>query len=359
MVARIHHQAGGGVKESVFIVAEAGVNHNGSLEWAKKMVAFAGACGCDAVKFQTFRAERIVSAGAPKCSYQIETTGEEESQLEMIRRLELDEAAHRELIRVAGEEGVDFISTPFDEESATLLASLGVKRIKVPSGEITNLPFLVHVARLRKPILLSTGMAYLSEIDEAVRAIKENSPLRHAQDSLPFLTLLHCLTQYPAPVEEVNLRCMLTLREAFKLPVGYSDHTLGIEVPMAAVALGATVIEKHFTLDRTLPGPDHRASLEPTELKKMVQGIRNIEASLGDGWKTPSASEFENRERVRKGLVAAKDLKAGHRLGPEDITAKRPAKGISPGQKPLVIGSILQRDIEQDTPITWEHLLRR
>ena len=251
------------MKESVFIIAEAGVNHNGSLEAGKKMVAVAAACGCDAVKFQTFRAERLVSAAAPKCNYQIETTGAEESQFEMIRKLELNEAAHLELIRVAGEEGIDFISTPFDEASATLLASLGVKRIKLPSGEITNLPFLVHVAKLKKPILLSTGMAYLSEIDEAVRAIQENSPLLHAQGSLPFLTLLHCLTQYPAPVEEVNLRCMLTLREAFKLPVGYSDHTLGIEVPIAAVALGATVIEKHFTLDRTLPGPDHRASLEP------------------------------------------------------------------------------------------------
>ena len=344
---------------NAYIIAEAGVNHNGSLEAAKKMVAVASACGCDAVKFQTFRAERLVSAGAPKCSYQVETTGAEESQLEMIRKLELDEAAHLELIRVAGEEGIDFISTPFDEESATLLANLGVKRIKLPSGEITNLPFLVHVAKLKKPILLSTGMSYLSEIDEAVRAIQENSPLLHAQGSLPLLTLLHCLTQYPAPVEEVNLRCMLTLREAFKLPVGYSDHTLGIEVSLAAVALGATVIEKHFTLDRTLPGPDHRASLDPGELQKMVQGIRNIEASLGDGWKIPSVSEFENRERVRKSLVVTADLKAGHRLEPEDITAKRPGNGINPGQRQWVIGSILRKGIKQDTPITWEHLLNR
>jgi N-acetylneuraminate synthase len=347
------------MKESVFIIAEAGVNHNGSLEAGKKMVAAAAACGCDAVKFQTFRAERLVSTAAPKCNYQIETTGAEESQFQMIRKLELNEAAHLELIRVAGEEGIDFISTPFDEASATLLASLGVKRIKLPSGEITNLPFLVHVAKLKKPILLSTGMAYLSEIDEAVRAIQENFPLLHAQGSLPFLTLLHCLTQYPAPVEEVNLKCMLTLREAFKLPVGYSDHTLGIEVPIAAVALGATVIEKHFTLDRTLPGPDHRASLEPGELQKMVQGVRNIEASLGDGWKIPSGSEFENRERVRKSLVVTADLKAGHRLGPEDITAKRPGNGINPVQRQWVIGSILRKGIQRDTPITWEHLLNR
>jgi N,N'-diacetyllegionaminate synthase len=344
---------------NAYIIAEAGVNHNGRLDAAKKMVAIASACGCDAVKFQTFRAEKLVSAGAPKCSYQVETTRAEESQLEMIRKLELNEAAHLELVRVAGEEGVDFISTPFDEESATLLANLGVKRIKLPSGEITNLPFLAHVAKLKKPILLSTGMTYLSEIDEAVRAIQGNSPLLHAQGSLPFLTLLHCLTQYPAPVQEVNLKCMLTLREAFKLPVGYSDHTLGIEVSLAAVALGAPVIEKHFTLDRTLPGPDHRASLEPAELKEMVQGIRNIEASLGDGWKTPSASEFENRERVRKGLVATKDFKVGHRLQPEDLMAKRPGNGISPGQRELVIGAILQKDIERDTPITWEHLLNR
>jgi N-acetylneuraminate synthase len=344
---------------NAYIIAEAGVNHNGSLEAAKKMVAVASACGCDAVKFQTFRAERLVSAGAPKCSYQVETTGAEESQLEMIRKLELDEAAHLELIRVAGEEGIDFISTPFDEESATLLANLGVKRIKLPSGEITNLPFLVHVAKLKKPILLSTGMSYLSEIDEAVRAIQENSPLLHAQGSLPLLTLLHCLTQYPAPVEEVNLRCMLTLREAFKLPVGYSDHTLGIEVPMAAVALGATVIEKHFTLDRGLPGPDHRASLAPAELKKMVKGIRNIEASLGDGIKIPAASEWENREKARKSLVATRYLKKGHRLGASDLMAKRPGNGIGPRYKELVIGAELQEDISQDDLLSWHHLLKK
>lgn len=347
------------MSKPVFIIAEAGVNHNGHLDWAKKLVAVAAECGCNAIKFQTFRAERVVSAQAPKCDYQKETTGALESQLEMIRKLELDEAAHIALMRVARDEGLDFISTPFDEESATLLADLGVPAIKLPSGEISNLPFLGHVARLRKPLLLSTGMAYLSEVDEAVRIIQgEWGEMGCPEASAP-LTLLHCTTEYPAPMNEVNLRAMVTLREAFKLPVGYSDHTRGIEISLAAVAMGAGVIEKHFTLDRSLPGPDHPASLEPMELKKMVEGIRHVEEALGDGRKTPARSEMKNRELVRKSLVATRDLPLGHRLAADDLMAKRPGSGLSPSLKSTVIGAVLQKEIPRDSILTWGHLLKR
>jgi len=342
-----------------YVIAEAGVNHNGRLDWAKKLVAAAAECGCNAIKFQTFRADRVVSAQAPKCDYQKDTTGALESQLDMIRKLELNAAAHRALMKAARDEGLDFISTPFDEESASYLADLGVLTIKLPSGEISNLPFLGHVAGLQKPLILSTGMAYLSEVDEAVRTIQEVFRGSPPAGLLPPLTLLHCTTEYPAPVEEVNLNCLTTLREAFHLPVGYSDHTRGIEIPLAAVALGATIIEKHFTLDQTLPGPDHRASLEPRELKKMVQGIRNVESALGDGLKSPTTSEMKNRNLVRKSLVAAKDLQAGDRLAPDDLIPKRPGQGMSPCLKPLVIGAVLQKDLSRDSLLTWEHLLRQ
>lgn len=342
-----------------YIIAEAGVNHNGDLDLAKKLVAAAAKCGCNAVKFQTFRAERVVSATAPKCDYQIQTTGTEESQFDMLRKLELDEASHRELIYLARDEGLDFISTPFDEESASFLGDLGVECMKLPSGEVTNLPFLDHVAHMQIPIMLSTGMAFLSEVDEAVRTIRgvwrNNAP----KGNLPPLTVLHCLTEYPAPMEEVNLKAMIIMGDAFKLPVGYSDHTLGIEVSLAAVALGATVIEKHFTLDKTLPGPDHRASLEPSELEHLVQGIRNIEAALGDGSKVPAASELKNRELARRSLVATRDLEKGHRLVPGDLMAKRPGSGISPKHRALATGSILQKDIERDSALSWEHLFKR
>ncbi len=347
------------MKEPVLIIAEAGVNHNGCLDMAKTLLARAAECGCDAVKFQTFRADRVVSRLAPKCAYQAENTGEAESQFEMIRRLELDEEAHRKLIDLSEEEGIEFISTPFDEESATFLALLGVHRLKLPSGEITNLPFLTHAARLGKPILLSTGMAYLSEVDEAVRTIQRAWGETAPAGNLPGLTLLHCTTEYPAPINEVNLRAMITLREAFHLPVGYSDHTLGIEVALAAVALGARVIEKHFTLDRTLPGPDHRASLEPSDLKKMVEGIRRVEEALGDGRKVPSPSEIKNRDLVRKSLVAMRDLPSGHRLTADDLAAKRPGSGLSPGLKGTVIGAVLEKGIARDGVLTWEHLFNQ
>ncbi len=345
--------------DKTFIIAEAGVNHNGRLELAKQLLGTAAECGCDAIKFQTFNADRLVSRMAPKCAYQEKTTDGGESQWEMIRRLELDEEAHRELIGLAQEAGIEFISTPFDEESATLLDSLGVHRIKLPSGEISNLPFLIHAARLRKPILLSTGMAYLSEVDEAVRIIQgEWGEMGCPEASAP-LTLLHCTTEYPAPMNEVNLRAMVTLREAFKLPVGYSDHTRGIEIPLAAVAMGAGVIEKHFTLNRSLPGPDHPASLEPMELKKMVEGIRHVEEALGDGRKTPARSEMKNREVVRKSLVATRDLPPGHRLTADDLMAKRPGTGLSPSLKSTVIGAVLQKEIPRDSILTWGHLLKR
>lgn len=344
---------------SAYIIAEAGVNHNGNIDLAKKLVAVAAKCGCNAVKFQTFRAERVVSASAPKCDYQVENIGPEESQYEMLRKLELDEVAHRELIDLARDEGIDFISTPFDEKSATFLVDLGVKYIKLSSGEITNLPLLDHVAHLQRHIILSTGMAYLSEVDEAVRTIQDVWQDSNPKGHLPSLTLLHCLTEYPAPVEEVNLMAMVTLREAFKLPVGYSDHTLGIEIALAAVALGATVIEKHFTLDTTLPGPDHRASLELHELKLLVEGIRNIEAALGDGSKVPAPSELKNRELVRRSLVVTRDLKKGQRLMPGDLMAKRPGNGISPRHMAQAIGSELQKDLTRDSALTWEHLLKR
>ncbi len=342
-----------------YIIAEAGVNHNGDIELAKRMVGIAASCGCDAVKFQAFKAKRMISANAPKCDYQFESTGSGESHLQMVERLELNEKAHRELMGTAADEGIDFLSSPFDEESATMLSELGMKFMKIPSGEITNLPFLVHVSRLFRPIILSTGMSYLSEVDEAVRIIRNTWRDDFPQGDFPAFTLLHCLTEYPAPVREVNLRAMITLQRAFGLPVGYSDHTLGIEISMAAVAMGAKVIEKHFTMDRSMPGPDHRASLEPRELKQLIRGIRNIEEAMGNGLKVPAPAEIKNRTLVRKGLVALRNLKPGHRISTGDVTGKRPFNGLSPGQKELVVGAIVQKAVERDAAIGWEHLLRR
>ncbi|MCX5907020.1 MAG: N-acetylneuraminate synthase, partial [Deltaproteobacteria bacterium] len=310
------------------------------------------------VKFQTFKAEKVVTRSAPQAEYQARNTGKVESQYDMLKRLELDAEAHRKIASYCRKKKIIFLSSPFDEESATLLAYLGVNRIKLPSGEISNLPFLAHVARLQKPILLSTGMAYLAEVDDAVRTIQKEWQKKNFAGSAHGLTLLHCLTEYPAPMEEVNLKAMITLREAFQLPVGYSDHTLGIEIALAAAALGAAVIEKHFTLDRTLPGPDHQASLEPAELKKMVVGVRNIERALGNGIKAPAESELKNRDLVRKSLLVTRNFKAGHRLQAGDLAAKRPGGGISPGQKKLLVGAVLQKSIARDTLLTWDHLLK-
>ena len=316
-----------------FIIAEAGVNHNGSLDMALKMVDAAVAAGADAVKFQTFRAERIIAASAPKAGYQQQTTGSDESQLEMVKKLELDELAHTRLYQHCQSKDIQFLSTPFDLESIDLLNRLGLEIFKIPSGEITNLPYLRRLGTLGKRLILSTGMADLGEIEDALDVLTESgTPLGN-------ITVLHCNTEYPTPFEDVNLRAMLTIQNAFPgIAVGYSDHTSGIEVPIAAVAMGARVIEKHFTLDRNLPGPDHRASLEPHELSAMISGIRNIERALGTGIKKPSPSELKNKPIARKSIVAARDIVRGEPLTEENLTVKRPGIGISSMRWDEIIG---------------------
>ena len=331
-----------------FVIAEAGVNHNGDVELAKRLVDVATEAGADAVKFQTFKAERVVSATAPKAEYQLQTTDAAESQLDMLRRLELSPEAHRELQAYCQERGVLFMSTPFDEESADLLDELGVPVFKIGSGEITNCPFLEYVARKGKPIILSTGMSYLSEVDEAVRVIHDAG--------CDQLVLLHCISNYPADPADANLRAMQTMAIAFGVPVGYSDHTLGTEVAIVAVALGACVIEKHFTLDRSLPGPDHRASLEPDELTALVQGIRTVEAALGHERKEPAASEADTAAVARRSLVAAKDISAGTKLTEELIAIKRPGTGLPPSMRPYLIGHTVRMTIPAGALLTLEML---
>jgi N,N'-diacetyllegionaminate synthase len=333
---------------NVFIIAEAGVNHNGSLELALQLVDAAKASGADAVKFQTFRAEDLATRTAHKAAYQERTTAESETQFEMLRRLELDTAAHRRIIEHCKMVGILFLSSPFDAKSVDLLDSLDVPIFKVPSGEITNFPFLRHLAKTGRPIILSTGMSTLGEVEEAVQVLRDAGALQ--------LTLLHCVTEYPAPYGEVNLRAMQTLKVAFGLPVGYSDHSPGIEISIAATALGAEVIEKHFTLDRALPGPDHAASLEPGELKEMVRAIRNVEAALGSGIKAPAACELPNISVARKSVVAAKPLKAGHKLLEQDLEVKRPGNGIGSKFISALLGRTLRADVEKDGIIRWDHL---
>ena len=332
----------------VFIIAEAGVNHNGSLELAKDLVRAAKASGADAVKFQTVQAERLATRTAQKAKYQKRTTAREESQLTMLRRLQLGERAHRSLLEFCRKMEIQFLSSPFDEESADLLAKIGVPTFKIPSGEITNLPFLRHIAKKKKPMILSTGMANLGEVEEAVHTIKSEGRCQ--------LSLLHCVTEYPAPYDEINLRAMETLRQAFGLPVGYSDHTPGIEVAVAAVALGAVVIEKHLTLDQSLPGPDHKASLEPEQFSCMVRSIRNVSLALGDGIKRPAPCEIPNMTVARKSIVAARDLDPGHKIAAVDLLVKRPGNGIPPKQLPLVIGRRVSKAVRQDELITWKAL---
>jgi N-acetylneuraminate synthase len=330
------------------IIAEAGVNHNGSLDLAVQLVEAAKASGADAVKFQTFRAERLATPSAHKAAYQDRTTAKTESQFEMLKRLELDAAAHQRLIAHCREIGIQFLSSPFDAPSADLLAALDVPVFKVPSGEITNLPFLARLARKGRPLILSTGMSTLGEVEEAVAVLRAAGATQ--------LTLLHCVTEYPAPYAEVNLRAMQTLRTAFGLPVGYSDHTLGIEIAVAAVALGAEVIEKHFTLDRALPGPDHAASLEPSELRQMVAAIRHVEVALGSGIKAPAPCEVPNISVARKSVVAARALPAGHQLAAEDLDVKRPGTGIAPKLLPALIGRTLRAAVAEDEILKWDHL---
>jgi N,N'-diacetyllegionaminate synthase len=324
------------------IIAEAGVNHNGDLILARQLIDVAAEAGADRVKFQTFTADSVVTTHAGKADYQIQSADTAESQHAMLRRLELTRDLHEELIAYSKLRGIQFFSSGFDPESIDLLAKLGVDCFKIPSGEITNLPYLRHVGRYSKPVILSTGMATLGEIEAALDVLELAGTRRER------ITVLHCNTEYPTPMVDVNLRAMLTIRDAFGVAVGYSDHTQGIEVPIAAVALGATVIEKHFTLDRNLPGPDHKASLEPDELKAMVAAIRNIEQALGDGVKRPSASEAKNKPIARKSLVASQTIRAGEVFSVKNITAKRPGTGISPMRWDEVIGQVAQKNYSKD-----------
>lgn len=332
--------------QKTFIIAEAGVNHNGDLNLALALVDAAAAAGADAVKFQTFDAKSLVSGGAPKADYQRATTDAAESQQAMLARLQLDDAAHRVLLARCRERGITFLSSPFDIPSADYLLGLDVPLLKIPSGEITNLPYLRHLGMSGKPLILSTGMSTLGEIEAALGVLEA------AGTPLSSITVLHCNTEYPTPFADVNLRAMPTLALAFGVTVGYSDHTPGIEVAIAAVALGAAVIEKHFTLDRNLPGPDHQASLEPAELAAMVASIRHIEAALGSPVKAPSPSELGNRPIARKSLVAARDIRQGELFSPANVVVKRPGTGISPMRWDEIMGRPAARDFKADELIS-------
>lgn len=324
------------------IIAEVGVNHNGDLEIAKSLVDIAADSGADIVKFQTFKADRLVTETASKAEYQISATGNKEFQHEMLKKLELSDEMHRELISHCKFRNIEFLSTGFDIESIDYLISLGQKLFKVPSGEITNLPYLRHIGKLGGEVILSTGMSEMHEILSAVKILEESGTQRRN------ITVLHCTSAYPVPIEEVNLLAMKSIKDSLKVKVGYSDHTLGIEIPIAAVALGAIVIEKHFTLDRNMEGPDHKASLEPSELKLMIEGIRKIELGLGDGIKKITPSESGNREVARKSLVAKQSIKQGEEFTTENVTCMRPGIGISPMEWDRLIGSKSHRSFEKN-----------
>jgi len=329
--------------EKVFIIAEAGVNHNGSLARAKKMVDIAARAGVDAVKFQTFKAETLVTKDAAKANYQIKTSGEDETQFEMLKKLELSYESHLELMAACKLNHIEFLSSPFDLTAIDLLNKMGIKKWKIPSGEITNLPYLRKIACLGQEIILSTGMADLEEIKAAV------SVFTRAGLSLEKITILHCNTEYPTPMSDVNLRAMQTIKDSFtEIKTGYSDHTKGIEIPIAAVALGATVIEKHFTLDRALPGPDHKASLLPDELAQMVRAVRNIEMALGDGIKQPSRSEKKNIPIARKSISASCNIAAGEKFTEDNLTVKRPGTGINPMKWDEIIGKYATKNYSKD-----------
>lgn len=338
------HSIGSG--HPCFIIAEAGVNHNGDMALAKRLIDVAQEAGADAVKFQTFKAEELVTKGAEKAEYQKNSTGSEESQFDMLKKLEFSPEGFRELSIYTKEKGILFLSTPDDRESADLLDELSVPAFKVGSGEITNFPLLKHIARKGKPIILSTGMATLEEVENALGVIRE--------EGTDDIVLLHCVTSYPAKIEDTNLRAMETLRDTFKLPVGLSDHTLGITIPVAAVALGACVVEKHFTLDKKLPGPDHRASLEPDELRQMIEAIRDTEKAMGNGIKKPTKAEEEIKKVARRSLVARVDIPQGTVITEEMLAVKRPANGLEPKYIEEVIGKKTKRNLEKDTPITWD-----
>lgn len=329
----------------VFIIAEAGVNHNGSIDIAKKMIDVAVDAGADAVKFQTFEAKRVIAKFAPKAEYQYRTTGENESQLEMVKKWELDINVHKELVAHCKKRSLLFLSSPFDLESIELLNSLGLEVFKIPSSEITNLPYLKKIGGLRKKIIMSSGMANLKEIEAALDILTKAGTYKKN------IIVLHCNTAYPTPFEDVNLLAMITIKDTLKVNVGYSDHTPGIEVPIAAVALGASIIEKHFTLDKSMRGPDHKASLEPDELKAMVEAVRNIERALGDGIKKVSQSESKNKPIVRKSIVASRAIEKGETFTAENITVKRPEAGISPMEWNNVIGKSAKRNFLEDEMI--------
>ena len=330
------------MKKPILIIAEAGVNHNGDLVLAKQLIDVAADAGADFVKFQTFSADRLVTREAKKSDYQSVTTGSEETQHQMLSRLELSANMHHELIAYCATRNIGFFSTGFDIESVDFLISLGINHFKIPSGEITNLPYLRHIGQFSKPVIISTGMATMADIKAAIDVLVQAGTTRS------LITVLHCTTEYPTPISEVNLHAMQSIQTAFGVAVGYSDHTAGIEVAIAAAALGATVIEKHFTLDKSLPGPDHKASLEPDELKAMVSAIRNIEIALGDGIKRLTPSEADNKPVARKSLVASKAIKAGEVFSAENITIKRPGTGISPMNWDSVIGCKAARDFAID-----------
>ena len=324
----------------ICIIAEAGVNHNGDIDLARKMVNVAKSAGADYIKFQTFIPEKLVSKFAEKAEYQKETTGANESQLQMLKKLTLTNDNFRELKEYCSKVGIGFISTPFDLESIDFLETFDMDLWKIPSGEITNLPYLEKIAKTKRKVVMSTGMCDMQEVKEAVDILEKNGSKE--------IILLHCNTQYPTPYEHVNLSAMQTIREETGKQVGYSDHTQGIEVPIAAVAMGATVIEKHFTLDKEMEGPDHKASLNPEELKAMVEAIRHIEVAVGDGKKEPSPSEQSNKSVARKSIVAKRNIKQGEILTEENLTVKRPGNGISPMCWYEIIGTSAIRDFMED-----------
>ncbi len=331
---------------STLIIAEAGVNHNGNFDYAKKLVEVAATCKVDIVKFQSFNSSELVTKSAAKAKYQLRNSGSYESQFEMLSRLELSQTQYETLKLLAEENNLEFLSTGFDLNSMEMLSKIGLKRIKIPSGEITNYPYLKYVASFKKEIILSTGMSTLREIEKALSVLIGNG------SSLEHITVLHCTSSYPTAMQAVNLKAMISIKDEFKVKVGYSDHTEGIEVSIAAVALGATIIEKHFTLSRELPGPDHQASLEPFELQALVQGIRNIEEALGDGSKVPDESELENRNAARKSIVASSRIKKGELFSPSNLTVKRPGTGISPMEWERLMGTPAATDYDEDELIS-------
>jgi N,N'-diacetyllegionaminate synthase len=334
----------------VIVIGEAGVNHNGNMEIAKKLISVAASAGCDYVKFQTFVAKNVVTANASKADYQILNSPTEDTQIEMLKKLELSHSQHYELLDECKKYGIKFLSTAFDMGSIDFLNTLKMGLWKVPSGEITNLSYLQKIGSYKEEVILSTGMSNLGEIENALEILINSGTSRDK------ITILHCNTEYPTPMCDVNLKAMLTIKNAFGVNIGYSDHTLGIEVPIAAVAMGAIVIEKHFTIDRLLPGPDHSASLEPKELTDMVQGIRNVEIALGSGIKLPSESETKNIMIARKSIHLVKDIKAGHILSLNDVMAKRPGNGLSPLFINEIVGSIVKYDLSKDAMLSLKDI---